>query len=81
MKSSAPRTGSARARRLAGVGAGVVLIAIATGSRSPSTGSLDAFVKPSVVPLQIGALPDVVSGAVLDATRPTAISPGQQTPA
>jgi hypothetical protein len=50
-----------RARRLVGVGTGVLLVTLATGAQGPVSGSLDAFVKPSPsrVPLPATAVPDV----------------------
>jgi hypothetical protein len=49
--------------RLMGVGAGVLLVALATSARGPAGGSLEAFAKPSPsrVPLTSPALPDVSS--------------------
>ncbi|HEU0286474.1 MAG TPA: hypothetical protein VFR22_05465 [Nocardioidaceae bacterium] len=74
------RTGSTRARRLVGFGAGVLLVALATGARSPSSG-VDAFVKPTAVPLRVNPIPQVVAGAVRDVARPSMQSPGTVTPA
>jgi hypothetical protein len=49
--------------RLVGVGAGVLLVTLATGGRGPVTGSLEAFLKPPPsgvgVPLSDTALPEV----------------------
>src|SRR5262245_60250367 len=75
---TAARKGS-RGRRLAGVGAGVLLIALATGARGPGGGSAEAFVKPAVVPLHVSPIPESIADAAVEAARPSVLSPGDQT--
>src|SRR5262245_33493339 len=75
---TAARSGASRARRLAGVGAGVLLIALATGARGPGGQSAEAFVKPAVVPLHLSPIPESIADAAVDVARPSTLPPGEQ---
>jgi hypothetical protein len=72
MRMSAAWGRSAALRRMAGIGAGVVLAAVATGASGPGGGVPDAYGgTPADVPFDQGAVPDVATGAL---ARPTSSS-------
>jgi membrane-bound lytic murein transglycosylase B len=57
----------------------VLLIALATGARGPGGGSAEAFVKPSVVPFDVGTIPESIADAAVEVARPSALPAGEQT--